>query len=238
MPRKVRPKYGIDPVQEVRPFSFEPAEIELLLDALPCTTGNRDHIAAKLSRRASDYSWLRDQNQEKPTRAERNAALAEINQLARALRESLDGLDADTKSELAIALPRFDLKTILDLDERLNVLSDAAGRALQSGKATTGPQYQPQVQRTVDALAILCEEVTGKRFTHNPKEKTKYDGTPHSQAGRFISAFFAIVDPAVRAQSLSTAMDNVVRSRRATRKSGPPSNETQFAPDCDGLDTS
>jgi hypothetical protein len=225
MPRKVSPKYGIDPLQEVRPFSFESPQIELLVDLLQCTTGNHHAIVAQLSKCASDYIWLRNQNQEKPTRAERNAALEEIGQLAQALRKRLGGLDMDTELELRMALRRSDAEFILDLADRLGDLADAAGPALQAGKATTGPQYQPQVQRTVDALAKLYEEVTGRRFTHTPRLKTEYNGTPHSQAGRFISAFFAIVDPGIPARSLSTAMGYVVKSRHAKRQSSAPANE-------------
>jgi hypothetical protein len=80
MPRKITPKYGIDPVQQILPFSFTSAGIEKLFAALQPMKGDRDEIIAQLEGCARHYIWLRDQYQANPSRAEQNAALMEVGQ--------------------------------------------------------------------------------------------------------------------------------------------------------------
>jgi hypothetical protein len=210
MPRKIKPKYGIDPVQEVAPFSFTDAQIERLFNALPSGDKNREDVVAGLVGCARDYLWRREQNRQKATRAEQNAALKELGQLARDLERRLRTLDMDTEWDL---MRNNWPDTIPDLADRLEDLAQTAEQALRSGRTRAGPRIRTDVQRTVLRLANLYEEVTGERFSHNPKQLTKYDGTPHSRAGRFIVTFFEIVDPQIRPQSVSTAMARVVQSR-------------------------
>ena len=49
MPRKIGPKYGIDPVQRVRPFMFSDQQKEQLLEKLAPVKGDRAEIIARLS---------------------------------------------------------------------------------------------------------------------------------------------------------------------------------------------
>jgi hypothetical protein len=225
MPRKIRPKYGIDPVQEVPTFSFTDAQIEHLFNALAPVKGDRGEIITQLESCARDYLWLRKQYQEKPTRAEQNAALKEVGQLARdhgkglrALAMRLSSLDMDTEWELMTTLPAFDTNdftnAIANLAVQLKDFAHAAEQVLRTGKKESGPRVQACVQRIVQRLTNLYEAATGKRFTHNPKLKTDYKGRPHSRAGHFIVAFFEIVDCNVKLTSLSTAMASLVKSRR------------------------
>jgi hypothetical protein len=225
MPKKITPKYGIDPVQEVPAFCFTDAQIEQLFDALRPAKGDRHEIMAQLERCARDYFWRRKQNQEKPRRAEQNAALKEVGHLARDHGKGLRGLEARLRSldmgsewELMTTLPAFDMSDLTDaianLADGLETFAQAAEKALQAGKQKSGPPIQTHVQRAADELANLYEQFTGERFSHNPKLLTKYDGRPHSPAGRFIDAFFTIVDPNIPTTSLSTAMASIVKSRR------------------------
>jgi len=96
-------------------------------------------------------------------------------------------------------LPAFDMRDLTDaianLADGLETFAQAAEKALQAGKQRSGPAIQTHVQRAVDELASLYERLSGERFSHNPKLLTKYDGRPHSPAGRFIAAFFKIVTP-------------------------------------------
>ncbi len=222
MPRKIKPKYGIDPTQKVNPFSFTNPEIGRLIDALAPMKGNRKEIIAQLERHARDYVWLRDQYQQKPTRAEQNAALKELGNLAAELAARLRGLDMDTQWEVMISLREFYTKNPTDpitaLADRLENFENAAEQVLRAGKKKSGPRIRTHVQRTVVKLANLYEEVTGEHFFHNPKHLTKYDGKPHSRAGGFIVAFFKIVDSRIIPQSLSTAMASFVKSRHSARK--------------------
>jgi hypothetical protein len=97
MPRRTRPKYGIDPVQNVSAFSFAESQIERLLGALPSVRGKHDEIVARLTEVARSYSWHHNQNQAKPTRGEQNAALTEVGHLAQELEMRLRTLDMDTE---------------------------------------------------------------------------------------------------------------------------------------------
>jgi hypothetical protein len=222
MPRKISPKYGIDPVQEVLTFSFTDAQIERLFKTLAPVKGDREQIIADLVSCARDYRWLRNQNREKPTRAEQNAALKDVGQLARNLEMRLRNLDMDTAWELLINLRWIHKENptdpIMDLTDRLVDSAQAAEQALRIGKEKSGPRSRTHVQRTVVKLANLYEGFTGKHFSHNPKQKTNYTGKPHSRGGQFIIAFFEIVDPNVRHTSLSTAMASFVKSRRSARE--------------------
>jgi hypothetical protein len=220
MPKKIRPKYGIDAVQEVPAFSFSDAEIERLFNALAPVKGDRHEIIAHLERCARDYFWLRNQNQELPTRAEQNAVLKEVSHLARNLEMRLRALNMDTEWELMMELSAFhSIKkvkhAIPDLARQLEYLAEAADGALGAGKQKSGPRIQTHVQRAVDKLAHLYEQFTSESFSHNPKLLTEYGGEPHSRAGRFVVAFFEIVDRNIPPTSLSTAMASIVKSRGA-----------------------
>jgi hypothetical protein len=219
MPRKIRPQYGIDPVQEVSAFSFTDEQRERLFNVLRSVKSNRDDIIAELIKCAGNYIWLRSQNQQKTTRAQQNAVLKELGRLARDLEARLRSLDTDTAWRLMVApLALHTVDAIPDLADRLDDFAYTAEQALRSGHPKSGPRLQSHVDRAVVKLASLYEAFTGERFSHNPKQRTKYDGQPHSPAGRFIQTFFEIVDPEIRPQALSTAMAGVVKSRRHTRK--------------------
>jgi hypothetical protein len=224
MPAKIRPRYGIDPVQEVTAFSFADTEIDKVFEALSPARGTRADIVLRLVAIARAYRWRRNQSQATPTRAEQNAALAEVGQLARDLELKLRSLDKDTEWELVTWLPVYHTsnrkESIGNLTERLGNLGWAAEQALSDGKKQSGPRAPTHVQRAVTELASLYSEVTGNPFTHNPRLLTTYDGQPHSPAGRFILEFFSIVDPSIPATSLSTAMAIIVRSRPRSSDGG------------------
>src|SRR5207244_1916787 len=114
VPRKIAPKYDIDPVQRVWPFMFSEEQKERLFKELAPVKVDQTDIIAQLERCAGDYYWLQKQYREKPTRAEQNAALNEIGQFAREhglglrrLAKRLRGLDKDTEWELMLSLGEF-----------------------------------------------------------------------------------------------------------------------------------
>jgi hypothetical protein len=61
-------------------------------------------------------------------------------------------------------------------------------------------------------LLLGCAKRRRVLFTHTPRAKTDYDGTPHSAAGRFVVDFFEMCDPELRAHSISSAMAKVISS--------------------------
>jgi hypothetical protein len=214
MPKKIRPKYGSDPVQRVPAFSFTNDQIDRLFQALGPVQRNHAEIVARLKRCARDYLWRRNQYQQKPTRAEQNAALEEVSQLAKDLEVRLRNLDMDTEWELITTLPGLPVSELEALADRLENLKDAAEQALRAGKKESGPRIRTYLERAVMELANLYQDVTGKPFSHNPKLLTDYVGEPHSESGHFIVAFFGIVDPGIRTTSLSSAMAIAVKFGR------------------------
>jgi hypothetical protein len=216
MPTKIKPKYRNDPVQKVRSFSFPEDQIERLFDALVPVKGERYEIIGQLVKCARNYLQLRNQYREKATRAEQNAALKELAQLARGLEMKLRCLDMDTEWELMTGLALFQAgeDPLADLTDRVEHFGYAAKQALQVGKKKSGPRGRTDVHRIVAQLAHLYEATTGRPVSHNPKQKTEYFGSPESPAGRFIVAFFNIVDPNVSPTLLSTAMGYLVRFRK------------------------
>jgi hypothetical protein len=107
---------------------------------------------------------------------------------------------------------------VAQLADELAHLARSAEQALQAGKKKSGPRMPIPVQRAVQELVTIYEEVTGKPLSHNPKDRTHYDGKPHSQAGRFILTFFEIVDSTVLHTSISTGIASIVRSRDVTKR--------------------
>src|SRR5436190_23054955 len=113
MPRKIRPKYGIDPVQEIRAFSFTVAQTGRLFALAPAEGGRRGAVK-QLEECARNYVWRRNQKRKKPTRAEQNAALEEVGQLARNLEMRLRSLDMDTEWELMVTGPPLHTSNFAD----------------------------------------------------------------------------------------------------------------------------
>lgn len=217
MPRKIRPKYAIDPTQRVQDFSFTDAQIQQLFRALAPVNSDRKEMIATLERCSRDYIWRRNQHQQKPTRAEQNVAVKEIGELAAKLAEKLRNLYMDTEWEISLRIPEFysdpPKGPITILANRLENIDIAAEQILSASRRKTGPRSLTWVARTVAELANFYEQRSGKRLSHNPKLKTRYVGLPQSPAGKFIVAFFKIIDPGVTPQSISTAMANYVKFR-------------------------
>jgi hypothetical protein len=217
MPKRIKPKYTSDQMQPLPPFAFEDATIANLLESLPILGGNRGQVIANLTRIARDYLWQRNQRQQAPSRAEQNAVLADIAQRSHDLAARLVCLPMETEWSLRIhpVLQQVCHNGFAELADNLEDIADIARIRLKVDKARTGPQPLAELQRTVDRLALIWKEATGEALTHRATVKTIYDGGPQSRAGRFITAFFATVDPALPATMISTAMASHVRSRRA-----------------------
>lgn len=75
-----------------------------------------------------------------------------------------------------------------------------------------GPRPFDELAQAVSWLREIYERCGGV-FTHTPREKTHYDGIPHSPAGRFVVAFFEMCDPELRPQTISSAMAKVISGR-------------------------
>jgi hypothetical protein len=212
MPNKVRARYGIEAVQVVPPFTFTDSQAGTLLARLSDKHGSAV-VVGQLQKCAREYLWVRNQYKMRPTRAEQNVALDEVNNRAGELVSILNGLDKDTAWELLIAA-KLPVRSFQQLVNQLDIIADAAAEALRAGKMKRGPRSKIALDRAVENLAALFERVSGSPFAHNPKEFTNYTGRPHSAAGKFVVEFFKIVDPTVKETSLSTAMAGYVKARQ------------------------
>src|SRR6516225_539887 len=93
MPKKMYPKYGLDPVQEVATCSFTQEQTEHLLNELGLSREtSREIITARLLKLAGKYLWLRNQYHEKSSVAQQNATLKDIADSAGELAAGLDRL--------------------------------------------------------------------------------------------------------------------------------------------------
>jgi hypothetical protein len=231
MPKKMCPKYGLDPVQEVATCSFTQEQTEHLLNELGLSREtSREIITARLLKLAGKYLWLRNQYHEKSSVAQQNATLKDIADSAGELAAGLDRLgrklssmDMEAEWQLLLRAPHLHhlAEQIAHMADKVASLADCGNKAWLDGKARSGPPPRIPVYRMVAELASLYEEFSGKPLSHNPKIKTAYDGRPHSQAGSFMVTFFDIVDPSVPHTSISTAIASIVRSRKARKQRAP-----------------
>jgi hypothetical protein len=146
------------------------------------------------------------------------ADLQRLSEAASCLAWALMSLDVVSQSEVRVHLrptAGYELVSVLDIYVMTNRLAGAAESALKSGRRRRGPTKSLVLGGAVEQLAEVYE-TCGGRFTHTPRQKTHYDGRPHSQAGAFISEFFALCDPALSTVTISNVMAAVVRRRATT----------------------
>ena len=98
-------------------------------------------------------------------------------------------------------------------------LGDAVGESLAAGRIRGGPRRFRALFQAIDWLREVYEGCGG-RFTHTPRFKTHYNGIPHSAAGRFVVDFFEMCDPELHAQSISSAMAEVISLCRIVKSAG------------------
>lgn len=75
-----------------------------------------------------------------------------------------------------------------------------------------GPNTDLTLLHMVKLLCDLYKEVTGKKPTHNPYNKTYYDGEIYSEADRFVNEFFKQMKASVKPHTIGNAMAKVVHS--------------------------
>jgi|tagenome__1003787_1003787.scaffolds.fasta_scaffold20909230_2 hypothetical protein len=88
-----------------------------------------------------------------------------------------------------------------------------------------GPLPKNDLRQATIWLADLFERYKGT-FTHNPYDKTKYDGRPHSAAGKFVLEFLRTCDSTITEQTVSQYVAEAVRFRRRERGSKRVGRET------------
>ena len=128
-------------------------------------------------------------------------------------------MDIGTKMELVVARLRMgdpdDPRFKSDLIGQLRDLSAMLLYAHERSAARRGPVGNSALDWAALRLAIMFEEFAGKPATHNPYEKNcEYKGVPTSAAGKFVTAFFEIVDPNVTPLRVCRALAWVIKEMK------------------------
>lgn len=247
MPKKTEPRWGDHGVTEVPDFALSPHEVHEVAAKLDITAPTDiDRLAVDLNDIGCLYLRWHAQDEEGPSRAERNAALGEVVETSRQLELLLKALDHASEAVLIDALApyrslaqAFDDKSNLKdttecrelgfrqiqaLRDRLAHFNRSAAAMLKRQRRQKGPEPKKTLPAIVDMLADVYESETGNPPTHTPFDKTEYKSVPQSPAGRFIAAFLKIVDPSLPPSTVSSALAQVVKQRKAgTKRVRPPS---------------
>ncbi len=214
-----KPRYGVDEVVRRKRVDFDADQ----LSALAALLGKPELADAgtfeeRLSKIATDYCASRQQKSQAPSRATINANLLNLNEIAGGLANRLEGMDIGTEMELVVARLRMgdpdDPRFKSDLIGQLRDLSAMLLYAHERSAARRGPVGNSALDRAALRLAILFKEFAGKPATHNPYDNLEYKGVPTSPAGKFVTAFFEIVDPKVTPQRVCSALAWVIKEMK------------------------
>jgi hypothetical protein len=181
----------------------------------------------RLNEIGCDYLELVEIEKTFPRASERNSALSEILEAAKALATKLREVDHLSQDDLLEALsntplqvdeiptPEGGFEQYENLRHRLEHFIEALEPHLKSQLRKTGPIPKKTLPAIIVLLAEFYEQQTGNPVTHNPyKGVGHYDGTPHSPAGRFISTFLQMVDPKLKENFISTPLARFIKARR------------------------
>jgi hypothetical protein len=152
-----------------------------------------------------------------PAQSKEGTLLIALSERAVVLADVLHLLDHSSQEDVMSHLPwtrDYGMDTFAEVARLTERLAAAVSAALEAGRRRGGPRPFDEL---CQATAWLREvyECCGGVFTHTPRAKTHYDGTPHSAAGRFVGDFFEMCDPELRAHSISSAMAKVISGRTA-----------------------
>jgi hypothetical protein len=157
--------------------------------------------------------------------AARMIALAEA---ADGLADILMALDFVSKDDVLKHLPWTADYHLDRLDEAVGIVRRfgvAVDAALAAGKKRGGPTPQKDLKQATVWLGNAFESYGG-RFTHNPYDKTKYDGRPHSAAGQFVLNFLRTCDSTITEQAVGQYIAEAIRFRNRARSGQRGSRET------------
>lgn len=222
MPRKIAPRWDTQAMVESRPYFFSDEAAARLVQTLGTLGVETDPTTLRTELEYIAELYGRDHNQEAnvPSRAERNVALREIGELLSGAVSRLRAIDHETEFEIIDRLRAQGVERVSAYRRHLEAMDkvrSAVDSALRIGAEGRGPERSTDLARVVPMLVDTYERATGRRFTHNPNEGPLYNGRPHSEGDRFISAFFSIVDPKV-ASRLMTELATLIRVRNRTPK--------------------
>jgi hypothetical protein len=150
---------------------------------------------------------------EAKTNNERALLMIAVADAADDLADILMALDFASKNDLLKHLPwqtDYDtnrLAEIIRIVERVQI-----GIHKAANKKRGGPSPNNDLNQATIWLGDLFERYQAT-FTHNPYDKTKYVGRPHSAAGKFVLAFLRTCDSTITESAVSYHMAEAVRFR-------------------------
>ena len=97
------------------------------------------------------------------------------------------------------------------LAKGLMYLADGVDRYLAAASGRL-PELDPTIDLTMATLEIAYFHGTGRKATHSSHESGMHVSEPRSEFGRFVSAFFAVVDPKITKVELTTIVRKFVSS--------------------------
>jgi hypothetical protein len=223
MPKKVTPRWGEPGINNVKVPSFTLSDdqfaklcthLDLSASDIPPQLKPKLELIGTRTR-----LWIQ-QDEKGPSQAERNAALKKLLASRQDVKLLVAQLDSTTQGELLDVLwshPRIKFRGGEQLDQIARddpgLVIDCAKRLLAKGQKRPGPGCRKTLPIIIRWLASIYEETTGLKFTHTPYAKTKYKGTPQSQAGQFVTAFLKLVDPKLPETAIATEMARFVETR-------------------------
>jgi len=223
MPRKVKRHWGDDGWYAGEPFCYYGSEVNQIARSVGVELDSIGHrvFLSGLAKIGIYFVERHGQRSEKFTRAESRAELDDL-QRARAFDwASLWGLNARAYDHLFFALidvtsgQKF-TRGFMSIDLMDNLIADhyieeALKLASARLKAIKGPDQEPDLYLAVERLCQLYEALTDKPATHSNKgEDLGYVEEPQSEAGRFVTVCFALIDKKIRPAQISRAMRGYV----------------------------
>ncbi|PZO40715.1 MAG: hypothetical protein DCE92_01850 [Alphaproteobacteria bacterium] len=172
------------------------------------------------------YRDMAQQLPHPPTKGEMNASIKIIEKIVKKARNDplgkwrreLDVLLNYTDGNLAWCL-RCEISRQLPALETVHfeeIPLDVVAGALADCRTTSRgplPPDRPMIG-LIASLTSLYESVADKVATHNPKIKTEYNGTPQSEAGRFVLKAVKAIDPGILPMTINSLFGQHLKSRR------------------------
>ena len=242
MPRKIDPCWGVIVPPDPPGFMIGNTQAENLGEFFGVSDeDNIGAIKAAIEEICQLYLARRAQDEEGPTRAERNGALQQLAAADdfvgnlrrlnhRAESALLDALNLyyvrSWKEESGVEGAFYLIEKVkrragdLKLDAAIAHMRAAIREHLPRLQSKGGPDYPVNLSLAVDDLLALHHQVTGKAPTHSELQRALYTNSPQSQAGRFVVMVFDLINATLvennQARILKSRINTEVR--RAVRR--------------------
>ena len=204
---------------EKHPFKVSPEQSKRLRQRLAIPEGAAAAaFDEEINRIATDYLVWKQQREADLSRPAARKQLGNLTHRASRLASDVASLSETAGWHLGCQLARSGnasgAEQLFEAAQQLHQLALAAERAFTSlqirPEAGQDRPLRRNLQWAISELVTLWEEAAGEAPTHTRGEA----GEPTSPCGVFLRSVFALVDPKVLAQSLTTELDRICKKRR------------------------